>query len=373
MNFAMENGELARILGAVKGCIPAKSTMPILQHVLVEASAGKASVRGTCIDMEAWASAPADVKTDGIAAIPGDILHGLVRRLPKSSLATIDLSDGIATLTSGRASYRFNTLPVDAFPVVGDVDGLSFALPAADLKTLLDSTAPATANSATRWYHRGIYLHTVERGELMLAAVATDDHRFAYREMPAPAGLADGFGVAVPAEAAREMVALLDSADGDISITVSESRIVLRVAGAELSASVLEGKYPNYRRVLPEPNGALLTVRPAGLIEAVERAAIVCAGLKEKATSVGLVPGLSGLGIIAGTRGHEEVNELIEADVHDRGGELGVSAAYLTQMLKLWPNVPIEVQSAGPGHPIMFWSKELPAYRQLIMPMKRGL
>jgi len=371
VKFSLDAGELARIVGAVKGCILPRTTMPILQHVRVDASAGRVTVRATCIDMEAEASASADVQAEGSIALPGDILHGLTRRLPKQVSATIELGGSIATLTAGRSVYRLSTLPVDTFPVAEVGEGLTFDVPAADLKSILEATVPATANSATHWYHRGVYLHTVERGELLIAAVATDDHRLAYREMAAPAGLEDAFAVTIPAAAVNEMIAILGNVDGDATLTIGDARVVLRGADAELSTGILEGKYPAYRRVMPEPNGALMTVRRDGLSEAVERAIIVCTGANQKTPAVGLVPGLSGLSVIAGTKGHEEANEIVDADVHERGDELGMNAAYLTQMLKLWPDVPIEVQSAGPGHPTLLWSKELPAYRQIIMPMLR--
>jgi DNA polymerase-3 subunit beta len=372
MDFSMDAGELARILTVVKGCVPARSTMPVLQCVLVEASAGRVSVRGTCIDMEALASGGADVKVDGTAAIHADMLHGLAKRLPKAAVVTVTVEDDVATLTSAKANYKIRTLPADTFPVAKAPEGGTLSIPAADLKALLNVTISATNANSQVQYHRGVYVHVIDGETLRLAVVGTDGHRLAYRDVPAPEAWRNLAGVTIPTASAQQILSLIEDAEGDVEITLSETRVMVRCNGSEISTAVLDCQYPDYTRFVPEPNGALVTVNTAQLIDAVERAIIVLTGDELKVPAVGLAPGLAGLGIVAGKRGHEVAGETLDAEVHERGAEVDVSANYLTQMLKLWPDgMPVEIQQEGPGSPILFWSKGDPTMRQVIMPMRR--
>lgn len=371
MDFAIEAAELTRALSIVKGVVPSRSTLPILQHFLIEASAGRISVRGTCIDMEASTSAPADVKADGAAAIHADMLFGLAKRLPKSAIIVVSVADNIATVAAGKANYKIKTLPVDTFPIASPPEGATLTLPAADLRTLFTSTASATDPSSAFSYYRGIYLHPLP-DPLRLVAVGLDGHRMAYREIGVSDDWKDIGGLTIPTGAAQQIVSMIEDEAGDVEMIFGRSRMLVRCAGSEISTAVIECEFPDYSRFLPKPNGAFAAVKPEDLIDAVERAIVVLDGEGAKVPAVGLAPGAEGLSIVTGKKGHEVASETLQSDIREETADVDINANYLTQMLKLWPDgAPVEIQQAAPGHPVLIWSKDLPAYRQVIMPFRR--
>jgi DNA polymerase-3 subunit beta len=373
MNFALAAGDLASLLETVKGAINPRATLPILQHVLVEASAGRVAVRGSCIDREMACSAPADVKVDGTAAIRADMLHGLAKRLPKSAVVTVAVEGDIATVSSGKASYKLKTLPPDTFPTAAVPEGLRLSLPAADVATLFGDTLPATRPDSSITYERGVHLHTVGEQPVKLVAVGLDGHRLAYRELEVSDDWRSLGGITLPADAVRQIISMTEGAEAaPVEFTLSDARTVVRCGTAELSAAVLDCEYPDYTRVMPKPNGAFATVKPADLIDAVERAIIVLDGEAAKTPAVGLAAGDVGISVTAGKRGHEVADETLAASIHERGADLDINAAYLTGMLNLWPEgAEVEIQQAEPGHPVLLWSRAHPAYRQVILPMRR--
>lgn len=370
MEFSLDAGALAEIMDAIKGVVPTRSTLPILGHVLVTASAGYISVRGSCIDREAECKSRADVAVDGIAAIRADMLHGLAKRLPKSAVVTVKIEGEIATVSSGKASYKVKCLPPDTFPLAARPDGRTFTLAAADASALFGDTLPATRADSAITYERGIYLHAVN-GKLV--AVGLDGHRLAYREVDAPDEWQALAGLTLPVEAVRQILTMIEGAENEpVEFVLSETRAIVRCGHAELSTAVLDCEYPDYNRVMPKPNGAFATIKPADMIDAVERAIVVLDGAETKTPAVGIAAASGGINVTAGKRGHEVADEALDADVHEPGADLDINAAYLTQMLNLWPEgTEVEIQQAAPGHPVLLWSRSVPAYRQVILPMKR--
>lgn len=372
MQFDIEAGELARILTVVKGCIAPRSTLPIFQHVLVEATAGRVSVRASDATMEACASAPADVKEDGSAALPGTILHGIAKGLPKSALVTIEPDGSHFKVTSSRSSYKLGSLPADHFPIMQRLDGVEFAIPAADLKGLLDATLPSVGNDE-RYYLRGVYLHIIESNERRLVAVSTDGHCLTRIDMLMPEGGEGIPNVIIPTATVNELSAFLGGVDGDVKVLVAPTRLSVSRPDCEIVSKLIDGEYPAYDRFIPPLNGALATVRSDVMIEAVERAKIVLASSTEKGHSVGLAHTDSGITILAGgKRGHvEEATERVDATANEPWPEFGVSAALLSQTLKLFDGADVDIQQAHPNAPILFTSPAKPALTCVVMPMRR--
>lgn len=372
MEFTLPAGALARVVGLVKGCVPGKTTLPVLSHVLIEAKAAEIMVRATNFDMECEARVPAEVKIEGSAAIPGDVLHGIVKRLVKSDEAGLTLGSGRVTLVSGRSQYVLRALPPDEFPVFKPLapDGAAFTVDASALAGLIESTIYAVSTDETRVYLNGIYLHVADD---RLAAMAADGHRMALREMPVPAGAEAMPGIIVPTTAAREILSLLGEVGGTAEIKVDDSKIRVEMPGVSFASRLIDGTFPPQARdKFPARNGAAFTVKPRLLVEAVERAILVYSGTDTKAPGAKLVGGLRGIDLTAGLAGHDMATEDVEAIVHQRGAEVRVNVRYLAEMLKLWGDVDLDVQASEvPGGPVLFSSAEVPEVRHIIMPQTR--
>lgn len=369
MEFSLPSGALAHVVGLVKGCVPSKTTIPILNHVLIEARAGEIVVRGTNLDMEAEARSGADVAADGIAALPGDILHGIVKRLPKNDLATVRLEGGRASLACGRSRYELRALPPDDFPVMKLSDGgVTFAISAQTLAGMFAATLYAVCNDETRYYLAGVNVSAV--GDRLIAT-ASDGHRLARRWCALPEGAAAMPGVIVPTAAGREISDILGEVDGEATVTIGPSRIRVAVKDLTFSSALIDSDFPNVDALIPAANGAAVTVKPKTLADALDRAFVVYSGTDVKAPAAKFTAGAKGLDLTAGVPGMDQGVEDVDAIVHDRGAQFSMNARYLAEMLKLWPDVDLDIQPNGPGAPILFTAKDVPDMTHIIMPQIR--
>lgn len=369
MEFTLPAGALAHAVGLVKGCVPARTTIPILNHVMVEATAGQIVVRGTNLDMEATARSGADVAADGAAALPGDILHGIVKRLDKSALVTVKLDSMRALITCGRSRYELRALSPDDFPKRPDVEGgVIFTLPAQSLVSLFDATRYAVGDDENRIYLSGVYLRALDN---KIVAMASDGHRFGKRVAPMPAAAECMPPTIVPTGAVREICNALTDIEGDATLTVSKSRVRLDIRDFAFSSSVIDSTYPNVDALIPEPTQPIATVKPKALAAAIERAFVVYSGTDTKAPVARFTTGSHGLDVVAGLPGMDQGTEDVEAVVHSRGEVFLLNAKYLAEMLKLWPEVDLDIQPNGPGAPVLFTAKDVPDMLHIIMPQLR--
>lgn len=373
MDFAVTAGALARAVGLVRGCVPAKSTMPVLSHVLVTASAGEISIRATNLDMEAESRERADVGQDGSLALPGDVLFGIVKRFAKGDLLTLT-SDGARTqLKCGRSRYELRTMPADEFPKFEafdhEGDHHTFVIGAKALMALIESTIYAVSSDETRIYLNGVFLYTAED---KLVAATADGHRFAERVCALPDGAEGMPHVIVPTLAARQIAGLMAETEGDVTVQISAARLAVSTSNAQFSTRLIASKFPDYRAIIPPMTAPAATVKPKVLSDAIDRAAMVYAGADVKAPAARMATGANGIDLMTGVPGMDEAVEDVEAEVHERGADIRVNARYLAEMLKQWPDVDLDMQaSQTPGGPVLFMAKEMPDMRHVIMPQLR--
>lgn len=372
MHFIVENEAFSRVLALTKGSV-VRSSIPILSHVAVEAADGRVIVRATNLDREVEAEAPAEVITAGAAALPGEVLTALSKKLSKGGQCQLEMVEDRAKITSGSSKYDLRTLPAEDFPSRKEfVDGgaATFSLSCGSLREMLQSVSYAADAKSPHLYGKGVHLHI--QGSRLIA-VATDHHRLALRSMPFPTGAASMPGVVVPIEAVRAICDLLTDADGEVEICVSPALIEVRLPGVRLTSLLIEAKYPDYERVIPKRNGTAATFRPYALAEAVDRAAIVFLGaadVSKRAPSIKVSTENGTINLIAGAASNEQATENVEAETNGHDVSFSVTATYLAEMLKVWPeDVDVGLQQAGPGRPVLFSNEDDPTTAHVIMPV----
>jgi DNA polymerase-3 subunit beta len=276
MLIAVGKEALGRALSLISKVVDARSTIPILEHVVFSASGDVVSARGTDMDIEALVTiADATVAHSGEAAIPARMLHDIVRTLPKDCSIDIETSGiGHVAIRSGASAFKLPVLRPDDYPIMRVSDILHrFALPAETLRTLIDRVCFAISTEETRYYLNGIYLHATESGDApVIRAVATDGHRLARFEMNAPEGAADMPGIIVPLAAVDTVRSMIAGRDGDIDIAVGANIIQFSIPGVILTSKLIDGTYPEYERVIPRGrNNSVAEVSKEALADAVKR------------------------------------------------------------------------------------------------------
>lgn len=222
MKLTIERQALIKALGHVQSVVERRNTIPILSNVLLSADKDGLALSATDLDMEIVDETPARIDTAGQITAPAHTLYEIVRKLPDGAEVELRFTseDPRLSIQAGRSRFNLPVLPAGDFPVMSS-EGLSsrISVDTNDLIRLIDKTRFAISTEETRYYLNGLYLHVVVEGDqAKLRAVATDGHRLALAEMPAPDGAAGAPGVIVPRKTVQEVRRLLDDAGESVEL-----------------------------------------------------------------------------------------------------------------------------------------------------------
>ncbi|HLI66508.1 MAG TPA: DNA polymerase III subunit beta [Caulobacteraceae bacterium] len=332
MQLSIERAALLKALGHVQNVVERRNTIPILSNVLLAAADGRMTLSATDLDMEIVDEAEARVERPGQITAPAHTLYEIVRKLPEGAEVELSYSaeDQRLLVVAGRSRFNLPVLPAGDFPVMSaDSMGARFVIGAKDLIRLVDNTRFAMSSEETRYYLCGLYLHSVvEDGSTKLRAVATDGHRLALAEMPAPEGAAGAPGVIVPRKTVAEIRRLLDDAGESVEVQISPQKVRFDFGRASLTSKVIDGAFPDYPRVI-EPlkaNNRVLIVDNSVFAKAVDRVATISEE-KSRSIKVGVERGKVVLTVRNMAAG--QAVEEIEADYDGDPFEIGFNARFL--------------------------------------------
>ena len=371
MRLTIERAALLKALGHVQSVVERRNTIPILSNVLLAADAGVLAFSATDLDMEIIDQAPAAIEASGQITAPAHTLYEIVRKLPEGSEVELRYTgdDPRLQVSAGRSKFNLPVLPAGDFPVMSQ-DGLSsrVAVDAGDLIRLIDKTRFAISTEETRYYLNGLYLHTVtEGGQLRLRAVATDGHRLALAEMPAPEGAAGLPGVIIPRKTVQEARRLLDDCGEMVELQLSAAKIRLDFGGAILTSKVIDGSFPDYVRVIPRDNPRSLTLDNKLFAQAVDRVATISAE-KSRSVKLAIEPGKMVL-TVRNMEAGQAVEEL-EVDYEGEAFEIGFNARYLLDVTDQIQADTAELRFADPASPTLVVDPADPGAQYVLMPLR---
>ncbi len=278
MKFSVDRAVLLKALTHVQSVVERRNTIPILANVLLEAREGGLRLTATDMEIAVVEEVPGvTVTRQGRTTAPAATLYEIVRKLPETAKLELDHPGGDAQLTlrAGRFDAKLAVLPVEDFPSM--TEGKlphRFALPAGQLRELIDRTRFAISTEETRYYLNGIYFHATEAGGAkVLRAVATDGHRLARVEEPLPEGAAGMPGVIIPRKTVNELRKLAEEMQDEIAVALSDTKIRFTLGPVQLTSKLIDGTFPEYERVIPRGNDKVLTVAKKDFAEAVSRVA----------------------------------------------------------------------------------------------------
>jgi DNA polymerase-3 subunit beta len=281
MKISVERNALLKATGRAQGVVERRTTIPILSNVMIEAEGAGATLRATDLDIEVMERIPAMVERAGSTTVPAHTLHEIARKLPDGAtvLLGFDSAAGRLDVSAGRARFTLPTLPREDFPVMATSEyEARYVAPVPVLKRLFDKASFAISTEETRYYLNGIYLHAVKGPEgPRLRAVATDGHRLACIDAPAPAGSETAPDVIVPRKTVAELRKLLEDDGAEIAVSVSPTKIRFEAGELSLTSKVIDGTFPDYTRVIPQGNDRRMEVDAADFARTVDRVATVSA------------------------------------------------------------------------------------------------
>jgi DNA polymerase-3 subunit beta len=371
MKATLERTALLKALGHVHRIVERRNTIPILSNVLIEVRERQLTLKATDLDLEATETAPADVAQEGATTVAAHVLYDIVRKLPEGAQVSLEMTGetGQLLLRSGRSRFHLQSLPASDFPdlTTGDLTH-RFALGASDLKKLIDNTQFAISTEETRYYLNGIFIHTLDvSGATMLRAVATDGHRLARVELPAPAGAAGMPGVIVPRKAVSEIQKLIEDIDAEVSIELSTAKARFKFGDTVLTTKLIDGTFPDYARVIPANNDKRLVVEKAPFQAAVDRVSTISS---ERGRAIKLAIGDNKMTLSVNNPDSGSASEEIEVDYDSTPIEIGFNARYLLDIAQQLASDTALVKLADPGSPTIIQDRDGAAALYVLMPLR---
>jgi len=371
MKVTLERAALLKSLGHVHRVVERRNTIPILSNVLLQADGQSLLLKATDLDLEVTERLPADIGQKGATTLPAHILYDIVRKLPDGAQVTLESSSesGQLQLRSGRSRFSLQSLPDSDFPdlAAGEFSH-DFKLAAGDLKRLIDKTQFAISNEETRYYLNGIFLHAIDvEGHMMLRAVATDGHRLARVDVPAPAGAGGMPGIIVPRKAVAEVQKLIEDPSQEVQVEISTTKVRFTFGDVVLTSKLIDGTFPDYARVIPSGNDKRLVVDRAPFAAAVDRVSTISSE-RGRAVKLAVAEGKLTLSVTNPDSG-SAVEEL-DVDYDSTPMDIGFNARYLLDITEQLDSDTALFKLADPGSPTLVQDRDGAAALYVLMPMR---
>ncbi|HEU4620356.1 MAG TPA: DNA polymerase III subunit beta [Gammaproteobacteria bacterium] len=327
MKFSAPREAILKPLQAVIGVVERRQTMPILSNVLLVAREGVLSVTATDLEVELVAEGKIEAGSSGETTVPGRKLHDIMRALPEGAKVDVALSGDRLTVKAGRSRFTLSTLGAGDFPTIEDIAAKqTLEVPAAALQKLLQRTHFSMAQQDVRYYLNGLLLETDGK---KLRGVATDGHRLALAEVELEKPTTRAEQVIVPRKGVLELNRLL-TGDGGVQLTLGASHLRAQFDGLRLTSKLIDGRFPEYGRVIPKDPPNVLIADRGLLRQALQRAAILS---NEKYRGVRLQLGNNSVVIQANNPEQEEAVETVELEYSGEDLEIGFNVNYLLDAL----------------------------------------
>jgi DNA polymerase-3 subunit beta len=356
---------LLKPLQAVSGIVERRHTLPILANVLLEQREGRLYVTATDLEMQITAYSTLDAKDGQATTVAARKLQDLLRALPDDATLNIDVSGNKMTVKAGRSRFNLQTLAAADYPRIslGTEQLQTLSLPQRDLRALFKLAEFAMAQQDIRYYLNGMLL-VIDKGTLQ--AVATDGHRLSWASIAVEGDYARQ-EVILPRKTVLELGKLLQDTDETVTLDVLANQVRFRFANVELVSKVVDGKFPDFNRVIPVGHTKQIELERAELLAALQRAAILS---NEKFRGVRVVLGADQLKIICTNSEQEEAEEELEVAYKGDPLDIGFNITYLLDALSNLTVDRVRFQFGDANSSALVTMPDRDDYKYVVMPMR---
>ena len=334
-------------LSKVIGVVEQKHTIPILSNILIEVTQGELSIAAT--DMEQTLVAKSSLiepVSDLKITLPAKKLVDIIKSLPENSLIEFFRQDGQILVKSGRSRYLLSTLPPEDFPIKDSIKPLvAFTIEQDTFAQMLQRTAFAMSQNNVRYTLQGALLEITADS---ITAVATDGHRMAVNSISAK-NSPTVIQTIIPRKAVMLLTKILSGSNDTINIQISDNTLVAATNEFTLSTKQIDGKYPDYKKVIPHNQNKIATIKKATFKNALQRTAIFC---PEKINGIKLEFKPNTLHISANDSQRQTAEEEIVIHYDGPQVQVGVNVSYLLDNLSIFKSDTINILLSDDTSPI---------------------
>ena len=365
MKFSIQREDFLKPLQLVIGVVERRQTLPVLGNVLVNAN--RKSVRLTTTDLEVELQTHVNVAVTevGDITVPARKLLDICRTLPAAAQMDISVKKDRVLVLSGKSRFTLSTLPATEFPVIDKIKSArKFSLQENALQGLIERTAFAMAQQDVRYYLNGLMLEPVNG---ILRAVATDGHRLAMCELVADVGDGVDQQVIVPRKGIQELHRLLEPRDADIQVEIGSNHIRITTDELRFTSKLIDGRFPDYQRVLPKNADKRVLVNRDLLRQALTRTSILS---NEKYRGIRMELSKNNIKIQAHNPEQEEAVEEIDAHYDHEALVIGFNVTYLLDVLNAIDTDDVEVFLSDANSSALINQPGSMDCRYVVMPMR---
>ena len=362
MNVQVPKSSLADALHHVERIVPTRSSNPGLNLLRIDLLGDALRFGGTNLDIDIETTVTADVRGEGTLALPAQVFGQVVRALP-GDVVDMEVDDRELRISSDSFSTRLQLVDSGNAPSLSFPDTYDGMLPGGAFGAALSAVRYAAAVAEYQAIFRGVKL---ELGDAGSRAVATDGFRLAYHDIEATSGL--DAELIVPARSVDEVVRLLGS--GEVEMASDGAQLSLRTEDVRLNVKLMEGSFPDYRRVIPATFPVTITLPAAGLREAVTRVAVMADKTANNRVDLFVKDGT--LQITAeGSYGRSQEAIEVQQEGSDAEIALAYNAKYLTDALSPLGGS-LRASFSGPTSPSVMSDPDDASYLAMVVPLRTG-
>ncbi len=365
MKIVTDRDSLLTPLQQVGGVVERRQTLPILANVLINARSNELTITATDLEVEMKTQAVAKSENDLDFTLPARKLIDICRALPEGARITLDVAAERATLRSGKSRFTLGLLPAQDYPAIEPSASTHlFSATEGQLKRLIEKTQFAMAQQDVRYYLNGMLLEVKEG---MLRVVATDGHRLALSEAPCEGAKGVELQVILPRKAVQELARLLSDSDEAVQVDVSSNHIRLKMGATSFTSKLIDGKFPDYERVIPQESARLVKAERELLKQALQRASIL-SNEKYRGIRFQFTPG--NLELLAHNPEQEEAEEELDIDYDGDALTIGFNVGYLIEVLNVLESPEVELHLNDADSSCLIEEHGVDTEQYVIMPMR---
>ena len=370
MQFIVKRDILLKSLNFVQGIVEKKNTLPILSNVLLQLKNNKLSIVATDLDIVFYdETSEVKILKEGSTTTSAAILYDILRKISSNSELNFDLkTENKLSLKSDNVDFNLLCLPTDNFPTFADeFEGVEIALDSNKFLKLLNKTKIAISNDDTRHYLNGVFLHLTEaHGRNFLTGVATDSHRLSSSSLEIEN--ADNFtSLILPRKTVFQLCSLLTDTSGKLSLQISENKIKFTIGNIKLISKVIDGKFPDYKKVVPAKNEKSLIVSSKDFINSIERVTSVSLDRKE---GVKLSINKENVQLSVNSANSGDGNEIIKANFNSDNLNISFNSKYLIDIASEVEDKNLKINLKDSVSPVLIEDASDKNSYYVIMPMK---
>ncbi len=366
MKFSVSRDALLKPLNLVAGVVERRQTLPVLSNVLLNLDGNRLSITGTDLEVELVGRLTLDDAGEaGEITVPARKLADICKSLPDGADLQFSVADGKATVRSGRSRFTLATLPAREFPNIEDSIGThQFTLKQSELRRLIERTGFAMAQQDVRYYLNGMYWE-LRAGRLR--AVATDGHRLAICTYPGTLKDLEDTQVILPRKGVLELARLMQKDDDGVTVILGSNHLRATTEDFTFTSKLVDGKFPDYERVLPRSADKILEGSRMELRQAFTRTAILS---NEKYRGVRLKLSENTLEIVANNPEQEQAEESLSIAYGGDSLEIGFNVGYLLDVLGVLSGENVRFSLSDPNSSALLEETDGGDSLYVVMPMR---